>query len=546
MTSEVSTLTTQIDQAEELEVLIIGAGFAGIYQLDSLRNKGFNVRVFEAGADIGGTWYWNCYPGARVDSTVPMYQFEREDLWRDWYWTETYPNYAELRGYFDYVDEKLDLSRDIEFNTRVEVCEFSEQHNQWLVKSDNGKFVRANSVVLCVGYSAKPLIPNIEGVNDFNGPCYHTANWPQEGLDLAGKRVAIIGTGASGIQMLEETSLVASEVTVFQRSPNIPLPMNLQPLDKETQDKQKEEYPEKFRKRRQTAGGFDYQVMDQEGMALSPQERREVWEELWERGGAAPWLGNFCDLLLSEELANEFYAFWREKILPRIKGDYKREKLAPEVPPFPFGTKRHSLERFYFEAMSKDHVHLVDVNDTPIERITETGIVTSEKEFEFDVIVFATGFDAVTGSITQIDIRGTQGRTIKEKWDDDGVSTHLGIATGEFPNLLFLYGPQAPTAFANGPTNAEMQGEWVVQCLEDMRAKGVSRFEALPEAEASWSEHANEMLHQTLLPKSNSWWFGANVPGKRVEALNYVGGLNNYMAQCWACREDGYSGFNLD
>lgn len=530
-------------KADVLDVLVVGAGFAGIYQLDCLRSMGFNVKLFDSGERIGGTWYWNCYPGARVDSHVPMYEFSREDLWKDWYWTQKYPGRDELGKYFEYVDEKLNLSKDIEFNARVSACEFNEKSNLWQVETTDGRLVRAKFVILSVGYSARPFLPNIPGKETFEGVSVHTAEWPQDGLDLTGKRVGVIGTGASGVQVVEQGSLKASQLTLFQRTLNVALPMRQQALDKPTQDEMKKNYPALYKKRQETTGGFDYEPRFELGADFTAEERRVFWEELWERGGASPWLGNYMDLSINEDIANEFYAFWREKTLPRIK-PCLADKLAPEKPPYPFGTKRHSLEQTYYEALSRDNVTLVDVNETPIIEITRTGIRTKTDNFELDVLIFATGFDALTGSFKNIDIHGTKGRTLIEKWND-GVATYLGMASHEFPNLLFAYGPQAPTAFANGPTAAELQGQWICECLKHMHENGIDQFEATIKAENEWAEHVNSLLEGTLFHKANSWWWGANIPGKKREALNYIGGLPTYMEQCNQSKNNDYEGFEL-
>jgi cation diffusion facilitator CzcD-associated flavoprotein CzcO len=542
-----STQADKVDTSkavEELDVLVVGAGFAGLYQLDRLRKLGFSVRVFEAGADIGGIWYWNCYPGARVDTHGPIYQYSREDLWREWDYSELFPTWDEVREYFYYVDKKLDLSRDVRFNTRVSAAEFDEDCDQWIIQAEDGTVVRARFFVLCTGFASKPYVPAIEGLEDFGGEWHHTARWPQEGLDFTGKRVGVIGTGASGVQVIQEASQQVAHLTVFQRTPDLALPMRNEKLDEETQRRMKEDYPARFRKRGEAFGGFDFDFIEKSAFEVSPDDRQAIYEDLWAKGGFYPWLGTFQDVLLDEEANDTAYAFWRDKTRARIADPAVAEKLAPMEPLDPFGVRRPSLEQFYFEVFNKDNVRLVDVRETPIERITSKGVKTSDGEHELDILVMATGFDAVTGGLTSIDIHGTQGVTLKEKWAN-GVRAYLGVASTSFPNLLFIYGPQSPSGFCNGPTCAELQGDWVVECLEYMRQSGLARIEATSAAEEAWREHVSELANATLFPRADSWYMAANIPGKPREILNYPGGLPTYLQKCKESAEKGYEGFVL-
>lgn len=533
------------NQPGELDVLIVGAGFAGVYQLHHLRKRGFNVRIFDAAPTLGGIWYWNCYPGARVDTHVPMYEFSAEELWRDWYWTERFPDWEELLKYFEYVDQKWDLSKDIRFNTRVKGAEFDETTDQWLVKTDDGVTTRARSVIYCTGFAAKSYIPDFEGLEEFEGVCHHTAHWPQQGLDFTGKRVGIIGTGASGVQVAQEAGATADHLTVFQRTPILALAMQQQKLDVATQDEMKKEYPARYRRRTESSGGFDFPEVTKSALEVSEEERNATFEAAWARGGFSFWSNTFADILLNMDANQTAYDFWRSKVHGRVNDPATAETLAPAVAPHPFGVKRPSLEQNYYELFNQDNVDLVDLKKTPLEKITSRGVQVDGKELEFDILVMATGFDAVTGGLTQIDIKGTRGETLKEHWES-GAKTHLGVSVNGFPNMLLVYGPQSPSGFCNGPSCAEIQGDWIIRMLEDMRQREIRRFEATAEAEDTWTEHVNMIGEMTMFPKADSWYMGANIPGKPRQILNYPGGVQLYMEQCNESAKEGYKGFLLE
>jgi cation diffusion facilitator CzcD-associated flavoprotein CzcO len=535
---------TNSGEIEHLDVILVGAGFAGLHLLDRLRSMDMAVQVFEAGDAVGGVWYWNCYPGARVDSPGPMYQFSREDLWRDWSFNELYPSWRELRDYFHYVDEMLDLSRDVRFNRRVTEARFDSVHHRWIVRSSDGSVASARYLVLCTGLSAKPYVPDLPGLGNFAGERHHTALWPQQGLDLAGKRVGVIGTGASGVQVAQEAAAVAAHLTVFQRTPNLALPMRQRKLDADTIRRMKEGYPSAYKKRRTTFGGFDYDFLPKAASEVSEDERQATFERVWQLGGFAPWVGSFNDLLANEESNRAAYDFWRDKTRARIKDPATAEMLAPTEPIHPFGVKRPSLEQNFFDIFNRPNVSLVDLRQTPIEKVTPGGIVTAAGEHDLDVLVLATGFDAVTGGLVSIDIRGTQGGTLREKWAK-GVHTYLGMAAAGFPNLLFVYGPQSPNAFVNGPTCAEVQGDWIVQLLDHLRQRNYTRVEATVPAEKAWRAQVIALADATLFPRADSWYLGANIPGKPREMLAFTGGLPAYIEKCTESAERGYDGFAL-
>jgi cation diffusion facilitator CzcD-associated flavoprotein CzcO len=529
---------------EELDVLVVGAGFAGLYLLDRLRRLGMTVEVFEAGDGLGGVWYWNCYPGARVDSPGPIYQYSRDDVWRKWQFSELYPSWQELRDYFRYVDQRLGLSRDIRFNRRVNAAQFDPAHNHWIVRSSDGSVASARYLVLCTGLSAKPYIPDLPGLNDFAGERHHTALWPQHGLDMHGKRVGVIGTGASGVQLAQEAAGAAAHLTVFQRTPNLALPMRQRKLDDNTIRRMKEKYPEMFDRRTKTFAGFDYDILAKSALEVSDDERQATFERLWEIGGFAFWIGSFNDILLNEEANRAAYKFWRDKTRARINDRAVAEILAPTEPIHPFGVKRPSLEQNFYEIFNQPNVNLVDLRTTPIERVTRSGIKTSAGEHDLDVLVLATGFDAVTGGLTSIDIRGTQGETLRDKWAK-GVRAHLGMAVAGFPNLIFVYGPQSPNGFCNGPTCAEVQGDWIARLLNHLRQRNYTRVEATAPAEEAWRAQVLALADATLFPRADSWYFGANIPGKLREMLAFIGGLPAYIAKCNESAERGYDGFAI-
>jgi cation diffusion facilitator CzcD-associated flavoprotein CzcO len=535
---------TDNSESQDIDVIIVGAGFAGLYLLDRLRSMGMAVQVFEAGGGLGGVWYWNCYPGARVDSSGPIYQYSRDDLWPKWQFSELYPAWQEIREYFQYVDEKLGLSRDIRFNRRVTEAEFDPARNRWIVRSNDGSIASARYFVLCTGLGSKPYIPDLPGLSDFAGERHHTALWPQQGLDMAGKRVGIIGTGASGVQVAQEAAGMAAHLTVFQRTPNMALPMRQIKLDDDTIRRMKEKYPEIYHRRTKTFAGSDIDFLAKAGFEASDDDRQATFERLWETGGFAPWVGTFNDIFVNEEVNRAAYKFWRDKTRARINDPAVAEMLAPTEPIHPYGVKRPSLEQHFYEIFNQHNVSLVDLRTAPIERVTRNGIKTAAGEHDLDVLVLATGFDAVTGGLTSIDIRGTQGETLKEKWAK-GVRAHLGMAVAGFPNLLFVYGPQSPNAFCNGPTCAETQGDWIAQLLDHLRQRNYARVEATVAAEEAWRAQVLELADATLFPRADSWYLGANIPGKPREMLAFSGGLPAYLAKCRESAERGYEGFAI-
>jgi len=538
--------------SKQYDVIIVGGGFGGTYHLHHLRNLGFSVHLFEAGAQLGGIWYWNCYPGARVDTECPVYQFTDNEVFKDWKWTERYPGRDELREYFDHVDKIWNLKKDISFNSRVTAAHWNKATSWWDVTiSQTGVggatevTARSKVILFCTGFASKAYTPPFAGMEQFKGHMYHTSEWPQEGLDLKGKRVAVIGTGASGVQVIQTVAPEVKELTVFQRTPNYALPMGQYKITEERNKEFKERYPEMVKKIKSTFAGFLYDFDTRECLKSTPQERDELYEQLYKTGGLHFWLGTFQDVLKSKEANDTAYRFWREKTIARIKSPETAEILAPEVPPHPYGTKRVSLEQNYFEVFNQDNVSVIDLRKNPIETFTDDGIQTKDsKEHKFDVIVLATGFDSISGGITLIDIRGEDGTSLKDKWAQ-GVWTYLGMTSAGFPNMFMVYGPQAPTAFATGPSSAEVQGEWIGQCLTYLRDKNYNTINPTVEAEAEWRNHVNDVGKEGLFSDTESWYFGTNIPGKPKEALNYMAGMQMYKQKCWDSAKSGYQGFVL-
>ena len=533
---------------DELDILVIGAGFSGLYQLYRLRQLGYSVKIFEAAPDLGGVWYWNCYPGARCDTYGPLYQFSMEDLWQQWDFDELYPAWDEIREYFHYVDRKLKLSADIRFETRVDHAAFDENTCRWNVTAENGRTANAKFMVLCTGIGSKPYQPDIPGLAEFNGQVLHTAQWPQQGVDLRDERVGVIGTGATGVQVVQETGPIAAHLTVFQRTPNMALPMRQQQLDAEAKRVLKENMPEKYAKRARTQAGYDFDCNDYAGESAAgytPEQVQDVLESLWAEGGFVPWLGNFAEMYTSESLNRVVYEFWRDKVRARITDPRLKEKLAPTVPPHPYGVKRISLEQRYYEVYNQDNVELVDINDCPIERVNAAGVLTSDgRTHGLDVLIFATGFDMVTGGLTAIDIRGTDGVALREKWSE-GVSAYLGTMTHGFPNMLFVYGPQAPAGLSNGPSSSELHGDEVIEVIQHMQTQGMSRIESTVQADRRWRERIDSYAADTLFGKANSWYMSNNIPGKKAQMINYPIGMPDYLEQWANIKASGFEGFEL-
>ncbi len=542
---------TQQDQRQEIEeepgtdfdAVIVGAGFAGLYALHKLRDEmGLSARVYEAGDGIGGTWYWNRYPGARSDTSswIYCYSFD-EELLQEWKWSERYPQQPEVLNYLEHVAERFDLNRDIQLGTRVTAATFDETSERWEVRTDAGDVVTARFVIAALGALSAANLPDVPGMESFTGERYHTAQWPHGGVDFTGKRVGLIGTGATGIQVATEVAGQARHLTVFQRTPNYAVPLGNHQLDEDFRRWYKENYGEIWDRVRHNFSGHDYDPIGKPLEEAAPEERERTFRERYDRGGFGLWLANYDDILVSRE-ANGAVSEWvRERIAERVADPETAEKLIPRD--HAFGTKRVPLENGYYEIFNQDNVDLVDVKKTPIEEITPTGVRTQDgEEHEFDALVFATGFDAMTGPYNKIDIRGRGGQLLRDKWAQ-GPRTYLGLMSAGFPNLFAITGPQSPSVLTNMPVAIEQHVEWLSDLIGHMRDAGLSVVEPTPEAEDGWVDHSQEVAHSTLLPESATWYMGANIPDKPRVFLPYLGGLGPYREKCDEVAENGYQGF---
>ncbi|KAN0089643.1 cyclopentanone monooxygenase [Hyaloscypha variabilis] len=527
----------------ELDVLIIGAGFGGCYSLYKLRQLGLNVHVFDAGSYLGGVWHWNTYPGARVDSEIPYYQFSMPEVWRKWNWSERFPSGEELRAYFKHVDEALDLSKDITYSANVVDVKYDESATRWIVTTENGHKAVCKYLICATGSSFKPHYPDFKNLNKFQGQLIHSTRWPAV-ANTKNARVAIIGSGATAVQCTQEIAKEARHLTVYIRTASISLPMFQRSMSELEQRVSKSSYRSMFAYCRKSKSGLGYDTQPGSVYDLTDQEREELWEELWSRGGFNFNQANYRDFLVDEKANRLMYEFWAKKTRPRLKNPLKSAFLVPQEAPFAFGTKRSSLEQDYYECLDKDNVDVVDLKANPIQEFTEKGIICQNGvEREFDTVVMATGFDAMTGSLTNMNIRGRDGLTFQQRWKD-GVFTHLGLCSSGCPNLFMIYGPQAPTAFTNGPVFIESQVDILVDLIKKLRSEGIKSIEGKRSAEEQWKQAIQDANDQTLMPLTDSWYMGANIPGKKREQLNYLGGIANYERECRTALET-LEGFNV-
>ena len=532
----------------DYEAIVIGAGVCGIYQLYRLVDLGVNVTALEAGNDVGGTWYWNRYPGARFDSESISYGYSfSKELLQEWDWKERFSGQPENLRYLQYVTDKFDLRRHMQFGCTVESAHWDDDATQWRLRLSDGRQLTGRFLITAIGLLSAPTLPRYEGLDEFEGPSFHTFNWPAEPIELAGKRVAVIGTGATGVQVIGEIADKVGELTVFQRRPNWCAPLHNAEITAGEMDDIKARYDEVFELCARTPGGFIHEPDRRPFFEVPREERVAMWEKLYGEPGFGIWLANFRDIFIDEEANAEFSEFIADKIRSRVHDPVLAEKLVPKD--HGFGVQRVPLESGYYEAYNRDNVHLVDLQETPIERITRRGIRTSEQEYEFDVIVYATGFDAVTGAYDRIDIRGVGGQSLREKWAD-GPETFLGLTVSGFPNMFMPTGPQSGSASTNFPRGIELGVDWVTEMLQFLWKHDHSRVEATPEAEADWSAYVAKLYEIMLLRNAQGWFTGynSNVEGHEKGTRRHLvfnGGTPKYRQKITEVADAGYRGLTF-
>jgi cation diffusion facilitator CzcD-associated flavoprotein CzcO len=529
---------------QDYDAIVIGAGVSGLYTLHKLRELGLSARVFEAGTDLGGTWYWNRYPGARFDSESYSYQYSfRQDLIDGWNWSEHFAGQPEIEKYLHFVADKLDLNRDIEFNARVKSVAYEESDKRWTVVTHGGIEARARYVICATGLLSAHQFPPYEGVESFTGLSLHSARWPKEPVDFAGKRVGIIGTGPTGVQIIQSIAPECRQLTVFQRTSNWCTPLRNRPITAQEQKELKAKAHEIFALCKRTWAGFIHDPDPRPAMSVPRAERVARYQELYDRGGFSLWLGNYSDSFMSQAAADEVAEFLAQKIRERVTNPATAEKL---IPKHTFGTKRCPGEKNYYEAFNRSNVELIDLRETPIERITRAGIETTKNLHELDVIIYATGFHSLTGELLRMDIRGQEGRSLQEHWSD-GPRTNLGVQFSGFPNLWAVMGPHNPAVFCNITRCAENNVEWIVDCIRYMRHKGFETMTTTREAEDAWTERCYESAKGLLVDKMrDSWFFGSTNPGsERGRFLLFGGGVPVYRKIFADIAANGYEGFVL-
>jgi cyclohexanone monooxygenase len=525
-----------------LDAIVVGGGLGGLYALHRLRKLGLAARVFEAGSGVGGTWFWNRYPGARcdVESMEYSYAFD-DDLQQEWKWPERYGTQPEILRYINHVADRFDLRRDVILNTRVTSAVFDPASNTWTVRTGKGDVARAPFCIMATGNLSTPRVPDFKGIRDFKGKWYHSGLWPHEGVDFSGLRVGVIGTGSSGVQMIPLIAAQATHLHVFQRTANFSLPARNGPLDPEIEATHKSEYMARRLAAYDTPFGIaGFPPPVKSALEATPEERDAKYEAKWAEGGSISFLYSYTDLLVNKASNDTASEFVRNKIRSIVRDPGVAELLAPKD--HPIGTKRLCLDTNYYETYNRDNVTLVDVRSSPIEAITPAGVKTVDAEYELEAIVFATGFDAMTGALREIDIRVGNGPTLVEKWAG-GPLTYLGLMVSGFPNMFTITGPGSPSVKTQMIVAIEQHMDWIGDCLATMRARGMHRIEPRPEAERDWVQHVNDVADSTLYPLANSWYMGVNIPGKPKVFMPYVGGFAGYKKKCDAVAANDYEGF---
>jgi cation diffusion facilitator CzcD-associated flavoprotein CzcO len=532
-----------LDDAQRVDVLVVGAGLAGLYELHRLRELGFRTRVVEAGDGVGGTWYWNRYPGARcdVESLFYSYSFDPE-LEQEWTWTEKYAAQAEILRYINHVADRHDLRRDITFGTRVTAATYDDDAQRWTVATDTGETIDTQFLIMATGCLSFPKAPEIPGAERFHEPIHQTSRWPHEGVDFTGMRVGVIGTGSSGVQSIPEIARQASELTVFQRTPNFSFPAHHRPLEEEEVSAVKRDYREWRARQRTSPSGVPSELPTKKALEAADDERAATYEAAWEAGTIGAMITSYTDTLVDKASNDTLADFIRGKIRAIVDDPEVAETLCPTS--HPVGTKRPLLDAGYYATFNAEHVHLVDLRRTPLVEITERGIRTTQAEYEVDAIVLATGFDAMTGALLAVDITGAGGRSLREAWAH-GPRTYLGIGIAGFPNLFTITGPTSPSVLSNMIVSIEQHVEWIADCIAHLRDERIAAIEPTAEAQEEWMRHAEEVGNATLYPTADSWYMGSNVPGKPRVFMAYIGGVGVYRERCEEVAANGYEGFAL-
>ncbi len=540
--SEPVRATHSPTQAQHYDAVIIGTGVAGLYQLHRLREQGLNVRAVDTASSVGGTWYWNRYPGARFDSEAYIYQyFFSEALYNDWSWSERFPGQPEIERWMNFVADRLDLRKDIQFNTTVKSAHYNEATNRWLLETDKGEKIDTQYLITCAGMLSAPLTNTFAGQDTFQGRIFHTTRWPKEAIDLAGKRVGVVGNGATGIQVIQTIADQVEHLKVFVRTPQYVIAMRNPKYGPEEVAAYKARFNELVKTLPHTFSGFEYDFQHV-WADHTPAQRREVLEAIWNDGSLKLWLASYADMFFDPAVSEEISEFVREKMRERIKDPRLCELLIPTD--YGFGTHRVPLETNYLEAYLRPNVELVSVKDNAIQEVTPNGIRLADgTEHALDVIILATGFDAGSGALTRIDIRGRGGRSLKEDWSRD-IRTTMGMQVHGYPNLFTTGAPLAPSAaLCNMATCLQQQVDWISDCIGHLRERGLNVIEATRETEDAWVAHHDEVANKTLVTKTNSWYMGSNVAGKPRRLLSYIGGVGAYRQRCDEVKAGGYRGF---
>ncbi|GIO24066.1 NAD(P)/FAD-dependent oxidoreductase [Oceanobacillus sp. J11TS1] len=527
------------------DAIVIGAGFSGLYMLHRLREAGCSVQVYEAGSDVGGTWYWNRYPGARCDIESMYYNYTfSEELLGEWNWSSRYAAQPEILNYIHFVADKFDLRRNIQFNTRVTTASYDEKSNHWSIHTNNGLNVTAKYLITALGCLSAANKPNFDGIVRFKGEIYHTGDWPHEKVNFKGKRVGVIGTGSSGVQAIPVIAKEADQLTVFQRTPQYSTPAHNHSIDEKVIKETWTNYHELRKFMQASIHGIPDIPRDKSALEDEIGERQLNYEKAWNNGGLFTLMYCYNDIVANEAANETASEFIRSKIKEIVDNPDIAEKLMPS---YHYATKRPIIDTDYFETYNRNNVSLVDLKTTPIKEVTPIGVRTTEAEHELDVIVFATGFDAITGPLFNMDIRGKDGVTLKDKWAGGAdIKTYLGIAASGFPNLFMITGPESPSVLSNMIVSIEQHVEWIADCIDYLGKNKIEKIEAKVEAEASWKKHCMEVAQYTLLPKADSWYMGANIEGKPRGSLVYMGGVGQYRQICEDVAIKGYEGFSME